>query len=55
MFKEFNNKSALKPNEYYRRYVDLNANSDGCFSFTRFCDLSPKDMEDTTINGLITL
>ncbi|TMW54018.1 hypothetical protein DOY81_000886 [Sarcophaga bullata] len=54
MFKEFYKKSALKPNEYYKRYVDLNANNDCCFSFTRLCDLSPKDMEDTTINGLIT-
>ncbi|XP_065355033.1 chromatin-remodeling ATPase INO80 [Calliphora vicina] len=55
MFKESKDKSTLKPNEYYKRYVDLNTNNEGCFSFTRLCDLSPKDMEDTTINGLITL
>ncbi|XP_030374870.1 chromatin-remodeling ATPase INO80 [Scaptodrosophila lebanonensis] len=33
-------------------YEDRNVNS--CFSFTRFCDLSLADMEDVTLNGLIT-
>ncbi|XP_061386788.1 chromatin-remodeling ATPase INO80 [Musca vetustissima] len=45
----------LKSNENYPRYIDLNVANEGCFSFTRLCDISPKDLEDTTINGLITL
>ncbi|XP_058985395.1 chromatin-remodeling ATPase INO80-like, partial [Musca domestica] len=44
-----------KPHENYVRYIDLNVANEGCFSFTRLCDISPKDLEDTTINGLITL
>uniref|UniRef100_A0A1I8N1Y1 Chromatin-remodeling ATPase INO80 n=1 Tax=Musca domestica TaxID=7370 RepID=A0A1I8N1Y1_MUSDO len=44
-----------KPHENYARYIDLNVANEGCFSFTRLCDISPKDLEDTTINGLITL
>jgi len=46
------NKTSHKK-EYYAKYVDLNIQNN-CFSFTRFCDLSPKDMEDVTLNGLIT-
>uniref|UniRef100_A0A0A1XBH9 Chromatin-remodeling ATPase INO80 n=1 Tax=Zeugodacus cucurbitae TaxID=28588 RepID=A0A0A1XBH9_ZEUCU len=45
---------AGKSNEQYARYVDLNASDSSCFSFTRLCDLSPRDMEDVTINGLIS-
>lgn len=45
---------AGKTNEQYARYVDLNASDSSCFSFTRLCDLSPRDMEDVTINGLIS-
>lgn len=43
-----------KSNERYARYVDLNASDSCCFSFARLCDLSPGDLEDCTINGLIT-
>ncbi|XP_054726718.1 chromatin-remodeling ATPase INO80 isoform X1 [Anastrepha obliqua] len=45
---------AQKSNENYARYVDLNVSGDCCFSFMRLCDLSPSDMENVTINGLIT-
>ncbi|XP_059218024.1 LOW QUALITY PROTEIN: chromatin-remodeling ATPase INO80 [Stomoxys calcitrans] len=54
LFKETKSKSSLKPQEYYSRYIDLNVDNSNCFSFSRLCDLSPKDLEDTTINGLIT-
>lgn len=38
----------------YSNYIDLNATADGgCFSFTRFCDVSPADVENIHLNGLI--
>ncbi|XP_011206736.2 chromatin-remodeling ATPase INO80 [Bactrocera dorsalis] len=42
-----------KTSEHYARYVDLNASDSCCFGFARLCDLSPRDLEDVTINGLI--
>lgn len=38
----------------YTNYVDLNASTDGgCFSFTRFCDVSPADVENIHLNCAI--
>ncbi|XP_075145715.1 chromatin-remodeling ATPase INO80 [Haematobia irritans] len=55
LFKEpAKKKPQIKSTENYSRYIDLNVNNENCFSFSRLCDLSPKDLEDTTINGLIT-
>ncbi|XP_017475619.1 PREDICTED: putative DNA helicase Ino80 [Rhagoletis zephyria] len=54
LFSEPSVTKASKSNEYYARYVDLNVSDDCCFSFTRLCDLSPGDMEDVTINGLVS-
>ncbi|XP_067614395.1 chromatin-remodeling ATPase INO80 [Eurosta solidaginis] len=53
LFREPSFSESPKRSVKYARYVDLNASNDNCFSFTRLCDLSPKDMEDITINGLI--
>lgn len=38
----------------YSNYVDLNASADGgCFSFTRFCDVSPAEAENIHANGAL--
>lgn len=34
-------------------YVDLNMNAN-CLGFTKFCGVSPQDVEDVALNGLIT-
>ncbi|XP_037892218.1 chromatin-remodeling ATPase INO80 [Glossina fuscipes] len=57
LFKEPQTKTAAKSYQSqhcYKRYIDLNVCDGGCFSFTRLCDLSPNDIEDVTINGLVT-
>lgn len=36
-------------NVEYRNYIDLNA--DNTFSFSRFCNLSPREIEDIHITG----
>lgn len=36
-------------NVEYRNYIDLNAND--TFSFSRFCNLSPQEIEDIHITG----
>lgn len=36
-------------NVEYRNYLDLNA--DNTFSFSRFCNLSPREIEDIHITG----
>lgn len=33
----------------YKNYIDLNTESD--FSFSRFCDLSPQEIEDVHLTG----
>lgn len=36
----------------YSNYIDLNATANGgCFSFTRFCDVSPAEVESIHLNG----
>uniref|UniRef100_A0A1A9X1K8 Chromatin-remodeling ATPase INO80 n=1 Tax=Glossina brevipalpis TaxID=37001 RepID=A0A1A9X1K8_9MUSC len=56
IFEESQTRTATKshqPQHYYKRYVDLNASNGGCFSFTRLCDLSPKDIEDTCQESVV--
>ncbi|XP_055921969.1 chromatin-remodeling ATPase INO80 [Eupeodes corollae] len=40
-----------KKSQQYPKYVDVGL--DSAFSFSRFCDFSPKDIEDMTVAGLI--
>uniref|UniRef100_W8APB8 Chromatin-remodeling ATPase INO80 n=1 Tax=Ceratitis capitata TaxID=7213 RepID=W8APB8_CERCA len=54
LFNELPAGKGKKTNGNYARYVDLNANEACCFSFSRMTDLSPKDLEDISINGLIS-
>ncbi|XP_037942615.1 chromatin-remodeling ATPase INO80-like [Teleopsis dalmanni] len=54
MFSEPKANNIQKSGENYSRYIDLNVSDDCCFSFTRLSDISPKNLEDMTVGGLIS-